>query len=296
MSVSIRNIAAITAMTLMGGAAFAGGCNSCGSGSFNGGITNIPNITPVAGGCCGVVNSQIVAVPGVYVPSSNLNVSVGGANIGGSNVYVGGTSYNISSSTYAGSAGGAVGGYYVGGGGGGYSNVVGTATSGMIDGLNVGGGQEMEAYMESRTTTEIVPIRAVCMDDKGMPHPASRPNADEQVAPTFDGEVFRCMAGTHMEVTIGRMVNGQAVWDGGSALSCQKGQAITYKGGQLVCAAQIAQRNCNERSLLRRFGPGIKYITLTRTTQVQAQRQQSSQYTSFRSSMFIDGGVGQGVY
>ena len=298
MIVSIRNIAAVAALSLLSStAAYAGGMGGsgcCGTGNFNGGITNIPTMpAPAGGGCCGTVTSQIVAVPGVYVPSSNVNVTVGGANIGGSNIMVGGTNYNVSTSTFGGVSGSA-GGYYIGGGGGSYNSVA-PVSPGLIDGMAVGGEAAMESYMETRTTTEVVALRAVCMDDRMMPHPASRPSSDEQVATGFDGEIFRCMAGTHMAVTIGRMVDGRAVWDGGSSMACQKGQALSYKGGQLTCTAQTAQRNCNERSLLRRFGPGVKYLTITRTQQVQSQRQ-SSQYTSFRSSMFIDGGVGQGVY
>jgi hypothetical protein len=133
------------------------------------------------------------------------------------------------------------------------------------------------------------------MDDKGMPHPASRTNGDAQVGDGFDGEIFRCMAGTRMEVALGRMVDGQAVFDGGRTLSCAKGQALSHKAGQLVCTAQMARAACNERSLLRRYGPGIKYATVTTTQQVATQRQ-SAQTTTFRSTMFIDGGVGQGVY
>lgn len=310
MSVSNRYIAAAAALSLLSVTpAFAGGnqggSNCCSTGAFTGGITNIPVVSGTGNGCCGPISNQVVGVPGISVPGSNLGVNVSGNNIGGVNYNIGGNTFggnniSVGGNTFIGGGGGSYyssgGGssYYSGGGGGAY-NMVAPATPGLIE-LNVGGGQAaMETISEQRTTTEIVPIRAVCMDDRGMPHPASRPTSDEQVAATFDGEVYRCMAGTRMEVTVGKMVNGQAVFDGGRALSCQKGQALSYKGGNMVCTAQVAQRNCNERSLLRRFGPGIKYITLTRTETVQSQRQ-SQQATAWRSSMFVDGGVGQGVY
>ena len=309
MSVSKQYIAATAALALLAATpALAGEC--CKTGAFTGGITNIPVVSGVNNGCCGTISNQVIGVPGVTVPGSNLGVNIGGNNIGGNTYNIGGSTFggsnvNVGGNTFIGGAsgggvfysGGTSGSYY--GGGGGFYNMPAATTPGMIE-LNVGGGQAqavMETVNEQKTTTEIVPIRAVCMDDRGTPHPASRPTADEQVAATFDGEVYRCMAGTHMEVTVGKMVNGQAVFDGGTALSCQKGQALSYKGGNMVCTAQITQRNCNERSLLRRFGPGIKYVTLMRTQTVQTQRQsQAAQQTSFRSSMFVDGGVGQGVY
>jgi hypothetical protein len=97
-----------------------------------------------------------------------------------------------------------------------------------------------------------------------------------------------------MEVTVGRLVDGQPVFDGGRALSCDKGQALSYRSGQLACTAQEARAACNERSLLRRYGPGLKYVTVTRTETYTATRQREASWTS--SSMFVDGGVGQGVW
>lgn len=299
MSVSIRYIAAITMLAAVGGgAAQAGGC--CGGMGGNNGVTNLPVITGGGSGggggpgCCGNLTGHPIGVPGVFVPAPSVSVNVGGPNIGGSSVVVGGPTFNGGGTTnvFGGGGGGNV---YFGGGGGSFMSPA-PVSPGLIDGLNIAGGERaMETVMETRTSTETVAIRAVCIDDRGMPHPASRPTGDEQVSPTFDGEMFRCMAGTRMEVVVGRMVDGQPVFDGGRSLSCAKGQALSYKAGQLVCTAQLARAACNERSLLRRYGPGIKYATVTTTQQVATQRQ-SAQTTSFRSSMFIDGGVGQGVY
>jgi hypothetical protein len=316
MSVSIRHIAVATLLAALGGgAAQASGC--CG-GAGGSGVTNVPPIAGMTGGggfgtggggftgggvtgggvagggCCGHVTNHPIGVPGVFVPAPNVSVVVGGPNIGGSNVVVGGPTIVGGSSTTIFGGGAASGGVYYGGGGG-YVSSPAPVSPGLIDGLNVGGERVMETVMETRTATETVAIRAVCIDDRGMPHPASRTSGDEQVAAGFDGEMFRCMAGTRMEVAIGRMVDGRAVFDGGRTLSCDKGQALSYKSGAMVCTAQQARAACNERSLLRRYGPGIKYATVTTTQQVATQRQ-SAQTTSFRSSMFIDGGVGQGVY
>ncbi len=318
MSVSIRYIAAVTIMAALSGTSAQAGC--CGNGGNNG-VTNIPTVQGPAGGCCGPLTNHVVGVPGVFVPAPNVNISAGGPNIGGTNIGVGGPVFggnNVgvggptfiggSSSTFGGGGGGNV---FIGGGGGFISSPSPT-TPGIIEALNVGGGQQAvsEQFQESRSVTETMAIRAVCMDDRGMPHPASRTDGDQNIAATFNGEVFRCMAGTRMEVTMGKVVNGQPVFDGGRTMSCQKGQALAYStapgamsangaagAGNLVCVAQAARAECNERSLLRRFGPGVKYAMVTRTETVTSTRQAAqSNVVTLRSSMFVDGGVGQGVY
>jgi hypothetical protein len=314
MSVSIRHIAAVAILTAMSGtAAQAGGC--CGNGGNNG-VTNIPTVQGPAGGCCGPLNNHVVGVPGVFVPAPNVSIIAGGPNIGGTNIgvggpVIGGNNIGVGGPTFIGGSSSVFGGgssnVYVGGGGG-YMSSPSPTTPGIIEALNVGGGQQAvtEQFQESRSVTETMAIRAVCMDDRGMPHPASRTDGDQNIAATFNGEVFRCMAGTRMEVTMGKVVNGQAVFDGGRTMSCAKGQALAYTtargpgaagAGNLVCVAQAARADCNERSLLRRFGPGIKYATVTRTETVTSTRQsQASNQVTLRSSMFVDGGVGQGVY
>ena len=302
MSVSIRYIAAVAILTALSGtAAQAGGC--CGTGG-NHGVTNIPTVTGPSGGCCGPLTHHVVGVPGVFVPAPHVNINVGGPNIGGSHINIGGPTFiggGSSASAFASSSSAAN--VYVGGGGG-FMSSPSPTTPGMIEALNVGGGQQSvtEQFQESRSVTETISIRAVCMDDRGMPHPASRTDGEQNIAATFNGEVFRCMAGTRMDVTIGKVVNGQAVFDGGRSMSCQKGQALAYStvpgaAGNLVCVAQSARAECNERSLLRRFGPGIKYAMITRTETVTSTRQASaSNVVTLRSSRFVDGGVGQGVY
>ena len=58
------------------------------------------------------------------------------------------------------------------------------------------------------------------------------------------------------------------------------------------CRPQIARRPCNERSLLRRFGPGDKLVRV-RETEVAGRR---ASETTFNGAMTMDGGVGQSVY
>jgi hypothetical protein len=58
---------------------------------------------------------------------------------------------------------------------------------------------------------------------------------------------------------------GQANFDHGQTFTCQKGEALYHAaGGALQCRPQKPARDCNERSLLRRYGAGIKILKVER--------------------------------
>ena len=145
------------------------------------------------------------------------------------------------------------------------------------------------------------PVQAVCVDDRGVPHPASQVDSSDRVPDGYQGELFRCMAGTSMQVTLGSVENGSASFAHGETFACQKGEALVHhRDGRLTCAPQTPERSCNERSLLRRHGAGIKLIQSrveartciprTRTVTKTVEREAGGQ------AMVFDGGVGQGVY
>ena len=106
-----------------------------------------------------------------------------------------------------------------------------------------------------------VAIQAVCLDDKGSPHPASQTGPDRDVAQGFSGELFRCVAGSHMQYISVDYQGGPPSFDRGQTKVCAKGDALWRTAeGQVQCRPQTAARDCNERSLLRRYGPGIKVV------------------------------------
>jgi hypothetical protein len=116
---------------------------------------------------------------------------------------------------------------------------------------------------EWKSSFRQIAVQATCLDDKAIPHPASQLSPDRTVAPTYEGEVFRCIAGARMQYTIADFT-GQADFNHGQTIVCQKGEALYHSAaGGLQCKAQIPQRDCNERSLLRRFGAGIKVLTVS---------------------------------
>ncbi|MEZ5997811.1 MAG: hypothetical protein R3B98_03850 [Hyphomonas sp.] len=255
--------------------------------------------------CCGAGRSVNVQVPGVTIGGPDIVV-------GGTNVTVGGSTVTESYSSLETRS------FlsrqqrqqFVMGGSGGW-NVEEPAppTSTTF--------QETERYTETVTeqvpvteeicrdeisaTVEFRPVQAVCIDDKGAPHPASRLDNSKSVAGTYSGEVFRCMAGTQMQVTMGRLDGNKISFDRGETFSCRKGEALVHKpGGRLVCAPQVPQRNCNERSLLRRYGPGVKLVQtrpMTRVCTPQTTYQQVSREVERERAlpprrMILNGGVG----
>ena len=237
--------------------------------------------------CCHTVN-----VPGV-----NVNVA--------STVVV-----NANSTAVAGARAGAAGGagviYYGGGGGGGYYTP--PMTTGVMQ-LNVEGGKRMKrtAYEASRSRTRRVVIQAVCIDDRQTPHPASQVRPEREVADGYDGEIYRCIAGAWLQATIADF-DGKIDFSGGTTMTCAKGEALYHRPGgsasagegagaaAVECRRQKPARDCNERSLLRRFGAGVKILTIVTTERYTAYREEEESSESYTSSMSMDGGVGGTVY
>ena len=126
-----------------------------------------------------------------------------------------------------------------------------------------------------RTAVRQVAVQASCLDDKAVPHPASQVSPDRAVAPGYEGEVFRCIAGARMQYTAAEF-SGQVDFNHGQTIVCQKGEALYHSAtGALQCRPQAPARDCNERSLLRRFGAGIKVLTLSGAQVCAAWRPQT---------------------
>jgi len=141
------------------------------------------------------------------------------------------------------------------------------------------------------------PVQAVCVDKEGTPHPAARPSSESRVDANFNGEIYRCMSGTAMQVTVGEILNGSANFDTAKGYSCKFGDALVHMaGGELKCAVQIPQRNCNERSLLRRNGTtGFKLIQ-TKSSNSSCAPVVREGEPQRPAPIVFDAGVGQGVY
>jgi hypothetical protein len=170
----------------------------------------------------------------------------------------------------------------------------------LINGLNVDTGEQLMqrvAYEAKRRITRKVVIQAVCIDDLRSPHPASQVRPDREVEDAYDGELYRCIAGSHLQLTIAEWRENLSL-EGGELMECAKGEAIWHSsGGMLQCRPQLPARDCNERSLLRRYGAGIKILTMVREETYTAYREEASSETRTATmSIVLDGGVGPIVH
>lgn len=335
MGVSTRNtwLAGIAAASLfaLGGAAFAGGgmggagCEGpgCAGSAMPGGtVLSSPDpVLPGAGmggagtpGCCGELpKGQSVVMPNVHVAGPHVSVT-------GAHVSVSHGKLRVSSQREVSQSVSRESEQTFLSGGGAYFAPQGIAPT-ALSGLNVSGGEER--YTETVTETvpveeeicvdrithdiKLVPMRAVCIDDTGTPHPASQVSGARRISDTYTGEIYRCMAGTAMQVTLGSASDETAEFVQGRSFSCRKGEALVrQRGGRLICAPQTPQRDCNERSLLRQHGPGTKLVPVksevtacvpeTRTRMQTVTREVERVRASEPQPILLDGGVGQSVF
>jgi hypothetical protein len=174
----------------------------------------------------------------------------------------------------------------------------------MIQGLLVESAQVPRsrriAYEASRTRTRKVVIQAYCLDDRDVPHPASQVTPDRDIDEAYDGELYRCIAGARMQYVIADF-NGKIAFDGGQTIVCAKNEALYHSQGgrdapaQVACRPQKPARDCNERSLLRRFGAGVKVLAMVTTEKYTAYREETVMEQSSQTvitTMSLDGGVG----
>lgn len=151
-------------------------------------------------------------------------------------------------------------------------------------------------YTERRRTERHVVIQAVCIDARSVPHPASRLRPDRDVSPDYEGELYRCLAGTWLQATIANY-EGEIRFDGGDTLACRPGEALYHgRGGRLECRPQTRERDCFERSLLRRYGAGVYVLTMVREEEYTEYREEMVVETVSGLSLMLDGGVGGRVH
>lgn len=211
---------------------------------------------------------------------------------GGSNVNV---NVNVNANANGGGRGGGI--VVVGGGGGAYFNVDQPYPT-TIQGLSVEG-KTMQMvrvpYTASRRMEKRVVIQAYCIDDRAVPHPASQVRPGKDVAMDYEGELYRCIAGTKLQWTIGDEMGGP-----GETVNCNKREALWYgRGGMLECRPEKQERDCHERSLLRRYGAGVKILTMIREesyTEYREEMVESAGSVASGAMIMLDGGVGGRVF
>ncbi len=152
-------------------------------------------------------------------------------------------------------------------------------------------------YQEMRRMERRVVIQAVCIDARSVPHPASRIRPDRDVRDDYEGELYRCIAGSWLQVTWADYTGGDINFDGGQTLTCRQGEALYHgRGGLVECRPQTQERDCFERSLLRRYGAGVFVLTMIREEMYEEYREETVVETYSGMSLVLDGGVGGRVH
>jgi hypothetical protein len=101
---------------------------------------------------------------------------------------------------------------------------------------------------------DAVEVSAVCLDARGMPHPAVQTFGERVTPADFEGELFRCLAGTRLRYDVDRAVR-----------DCTAGEALWFGDGAVSCRAARESTREQDRDLLRRFGAGSKLVRLAAT-------------------------------
>lgn len=83
------------------------------------------------------------------------------------------------------------------------------------------------------------PVKAVCVSAKGLEEMARYSTHLRDLSPRDETEVFHCLAGDMLVVTIGRMMGsgGQsfANYEGGYVIECHEGEALRFGTNGLAC-------------------------------------------------------------
>jgi hypothetical protein len=243
--------------------------------------------------------------PGHNINVPNVNVWVNAAVIVNANVAATANVTAAASGSGSGAGSGSGSGFgagvgfgYGGGGGSGPGFTPGVVS--MLPDISVQAApaRRRVAYQATRTKTVKIIIQAFCLDDRGEPHPASQVFPEKDVDNDYEGELYRCIAGTRMQYVMADF-NQKISFDGGKTITCDKDQALYHtKDARLECRRQAGARDCNERSLLRRFGAGIKILTIITVETYTAYREEEVETTSVssNSSSASSLGVIAGVY
>ena len=142
-------------------------------------------------------------------------------------------------------------------------------------------------------------IHAVCVSAEGSEFPASHMMGDTWVDSSYEGEIMRCIPGSHLKVTIGDVVQSDqgmaGLYERGQVMECDVHEALRhFKDGMLKCAPAVPVPDCTERTNLRRYGSGDLFFSYRASVCVNAQVSQRETRELDVTGMALEGGVGDG--
>jgi hypothetical protein len=194
-------------------------------------------------------------------------------NKGGNNISV---SAEASAQAFASANAASLAGAVAFGGGGWAPEAPGAFAGGDIGTLTV----QTRAQCTVQEATIVKSIHAVCLSAEGHEFPASHMLADSWINSGYEGEVVRCIPGSHLKVSIGKVVQSDqglaAGISGGEILICGAHEALRhYKNGQLKCAAAVPVVDCTERTNLRKYGTADLFFSYRAEVCLETQQEYS---------------------
>ena len=148
--------------------------------------------------------------------------------------------------------------------------------------------------------TVVKSIHAVCVSYEGREFPASHMLSDTWIDTSYEGEVARCIPGSHLKVIIGEVLQSDqglaGTYQHGQVLMCAEHEALRhFKDGMVKCAPAIPVPDCTERTNLRRYGTGDFFFSFRAQVCVtESYTAESTQSSADVSGLVLDGGVGSG--
>jgi hypothetical protein len=148
---------------------------------------------------------------------------------------------------------------------------------------------------EMTEATVMKSIHAVCIAADGREFPASHMTGDTWIDNAYEGEIARCIAGSHLKITIGDVVQSDqgmaGTYSKGVILECGEHEAVRhFKEGMLKCAPAVPVPDCTERTNLRKWGTGDMFFTYRST--VCATTREVSRELELDNTAVSSGGVG----
>jgi hypothetical protein len=141
-------------------------------------------------------------------------------------------------------------------------------------------------------------IHAVCVSFEGREYAASHMIGDTWIDSSYEGELARCIPGSHLKVVIGDVLQSDqglaGTYDHGQVLVCGEHEALRhFKDGMVKCAPAIPVPDCTERTNLRRYGTGDFFFSFRAQVCVNESRTTDADRESAEvAGMTLDGGVG----
>ena len=152
------------------------------------------------------------------------------------------------------------------------------------------------AHCEMQEATVVKSIHAVCISADGREFPASHMTSETWISTAYEGEVARCIPGSHLKVVMGDVVQSDQGMAGtyarGVILECGEHEAVRhFKEGMLKCAPAVEVPDCTERTNLRKYGTGDMFFTF-RTTVCASSARSASRELELDNTALGSGGVG----